>query len=215
MVARKDPPAYKASYFRFLQEVNRADADFDRLEEILRQDVTMSLKLLRYINSAQVGVRSRVDSIRQALALLGLATVRRWATLLAMASMCEDKPSELVVTSLARARFCERVGEASGRQDEMTDLFMVGLFSVVDAILDRPMIEILADLPLSDGVKGALMGRPEGMGRVLGLALAYEHAEWDRLPAFMERLRLDPLQLPAIYREAVAWAEQIFQAAGA
>lgn len=215
MIARKDPPAYKVSYLRFLREVNRPDADFETLDSIIREDVTLSLKLLRYINSAMMGLRSRVESIRQALTLLGLVQVRRWASLLALAAMCEDKPSELVVTSLIRARFCEQLGMTSGLKNKTFDLFMIGMFSVIDAILDRPMIEVLSDLSLADEVKGALMGKPEGLGRVLGLTLAYEHAEWDRLPALLERLEIDPMALPGIYREAVAWAGQIFQAAGA
>src|SRR5205814_1287985 len=83
-----------------------------------------------------------------------------------------DKPQELIVTSLVRARFCEQIGQAAGMETAEFDLFMVGLLSAVDAILDRPMLEVLADLPLSADVKGALMGKKEGYGRVLGMALA-------------------------------------------
>src|SRR5262249_19187186 len=90
------------------------------------------------------------------------------------------------------------------------DLFMVGLLSSVDAILDRPMLEVLQDLPLSADVKAALMGRKDGHGRVLGLALAYEQAEWDRLPAVMGDLNLDVTRLPTFYKEAVSWVNQIF-----
>jgi EAL and modified HD-GYP domain-containing signal transduction protein len=213
MVTQKEAPAYKLNYLRFLKEVNAPEVDFDALERIIRQDLTLSIKLLRYINSALVGLRSRVDSIKQAITLMGLTTVRRWASLLAMAAMSEDKPPELVVTSLARARFCEQAGLKSTLRGREFELFLIGLFSVIDAILDRPMLEVLADLPLTEDVKGALMGKPEGMGRVLQLALAYEHAEWDRLPDLIQRIRIDPMEIPGIYRESIAWAEEIFTAA--
>jgi EAL and modified HD-GYP domain-containing signal transduction protein len=95
-------------------------------------------------------------------------------------------------------------------KNEEFDLFMVGLLSAVDAILDRPMLEVLADLPLSADVKGALMGKKDGYGRVLGLALAYERAEWDRLPAVMGTLSLDVTKLPGFYKEALSWVSQIF-----
>ena len=90
------------------------------------------------------------------------------------------------------------------------EVFMVGLLSAVDAMLDRPMLEVLNDLPLSADVKAALMGKKEGHGRVLGLALAYERAEWDKLPAAIGGLSLDVTRLPAFYKEAVAWTSQIF-----
>ena len=94
--------------------------------------------------------------------------------------------------------------------DAAFDLFMVGLLSAVDAILDRPMLEVLQDLPLSADVKGALMGKKDGHGRVLGLALAYERAEWDQLPTAMGNLSLDVTRLPTFYKESVSWVNQIF-----
>jgi EAL and modified HD-GYP domain-containing signal transduction protein len=124
--------------------------------------------------------------------------------------MCEDKPQELIVTSLVRARFCEQIGQASGMTAVDYDLFLTGLLSAVDAILDRPILEVLHDLPLSADVKAALLGKRYGHGRVLGLALAYERAEWDVLPIVRAELPMDLALLPGFYREAVAWTSQIF-----
>lgn len=211
MASRKDIPAYKLNYLRFLREVNREDCNFDELERIIRQDVSLSVKLLRYINSAMFSLKSKVDSIKQALTLVGLALMKRWVTLLALSAMGDDRPHELIVTSLVRARFCEQVGLLAGLQKSSFELFMIGMLSAIDAILDRPMVEVLADLPLSDEVRQALMGNTMGLGRVLGLALAYERAEWDRLPALMDKVKMDVLKIPVLYRESVAWADQIFK----
>lgn len=209
-VVRKEVPAFKLNYLRILQKVNQPDIEFDEIDQLIRQDLALSLKLLRYVNSAMFALPQRVDSIRQALAMVGITVIRRWVCLLALAAMSEDKPQELIVASLVRARFCELIGGAARMPDSDFDLFMVGLLSMVDAILDRPMLEVLADLPLSADVKGALMGKKEGHGRVLGLVLAYEKAEWDRLPLVMAGLDLDVTKLPGFYRESVSWVNQIF-----
>jgi c-di-GMP-related signal transduction protein len=211
MTSRRDIPAYKLNYLRFLREVNRDDCNFDELDRIIRQDVSLSLKLLRYINSAMFSLKSRVESIKQALTLVGLALMKRWVTLLALAAMGDDRPGELIVISLVRARFCEQIGLLAGLQKNSFELFMIGMLSSIDAILDRPMPEVLQDLPLSEEVRQALLGNTTGLGRILGLALAYERAEWDRLPVLMDRLKLDIMKIPVVYRESVSWADQIFK----
>lgn len=207
---RKEVPAFKLNYLRILQRVNQPEIEFNELDELIRQDLALSLKLLRYVNSAMFALPQRVDSIRQALAMVGISVIRRWVSLLALAAMSEDKPQELIVTSLIRARFCEQIGHLAGLKNADFDLFMLGLLSAVDAILDRPMLEILADLPLSPEVKAALMGKKDGHGRFLGLALAYERAQWDQMAVVVGSLSLDMMRLPACYRESVAWVSQIF-----
>lgn len=209
-LARKEIPAFKLNYLRILQRVNRPEIDFNELDELIRQDLALSLKLLRYVNSAMFALPQRVESIRQALAMVGSAVIRRWVSLLALAAMSEDKPQELIVTSLIRARFCEQIGHAAGMKNADFDLFMLGLLSAVDAILDRPMKEVLADLPLSAEVTAALQGKKDGYGRVLGLALCYERAEWDQMANVMGSLSLDMMRLPAFYKESVSWVGQIF-----
>lgn len=209
-LVRKEIPTFKLNYLRILQRVNRPEIDFDELDSIIRQDLALSLKLLRYVNSAMFALPQRVDSIRQALRMVGVTVIRRWVSLLALAAMSEDKPQELIVTSLIRARFCEQIGPAAGLKTPDFDLFMLGLLSAVDAILDRPMLDILGDLPISADVKAALLGGKEGLGRVLGVTLVYEKGEWDLLPEVVGKLSLDVTKLPAFHREAVAWVAQIF-----
>jgi c-di-GMP-related signal transduction protein len=210
IVSRTEVPAYKLNYLRILQEVARREIDFDGLEKIVRQDVSLSIKLLRYINSAMFGLRSRVESIKHALVLVGVPQMRRWVALLALSSMGEDRPAELIVTALVRARFCEQVGILGGMEARAFDLFMIGMLSLVDAIVGRPMIEILADLPLSEEVKGVLQGNTAGLGRILRLTLAYEKGDWHRLSSFMTGLPFQEKQLPKLYQEAAAWADLIF-----
>jgi len=207
---QKEIPKFKLNYLRILQKVNEPDIRYEELDGLMRQDLALSMKLLRYVNSAMFALPQKVESIRQAIAMVGISEIRRWACLLALAAMCEDKPQELIVTSLVRARFCEQIGQAAGLTNVDYELFLTGLLSAVDAILDRPILEVLHDLPLSADVKSALLGKKFGHGRVLSLALAYERAEWDVLSIAKDDLPLDLDLLAAFYREAVAWTSQIF-----
>ena len=104
MISRKEIPAFKLNYLQLIQEVSRLELDFDRLEEIIKGDVSLSVRLLRMLNSAAFGYKGRVRSVKGALTLLGEATVKKWATMLAIGELGEDKPAELVVTCLVRAR---------------------------------------------------------------------------------------------------------------
>lgn len=208
-LARKEIAAHKLSYLRILREVGGTEIDFDAVERCVKEDVSLSLKLLRYINSALFGLRAKVGSIKQALVLLGGPLVRKWVSLLALAAMGDDKPSELVVSALVRARFCEGFAGLLNAPDQAFELFMVGMFSHVDALLDRPMTEIAQDLPLPSAVKEVLLGHPGGHGRVLRVVEAYEKADWHRLGQLLAALSVDEKKVPPLYREAVAWADRV------
>ena len=119
---------------------------FGDLEGLISRDVALSYRLLRYINSAFFGLRREVDSIGRALALLGLENVKRWSTLTIFAGI-DEKPREVIVTGLTRARFCELAGPRHFDEAQPDRLFTLGLFSVIDALMDAPMAEVLAKVP--------------------------------------------------------------------
>jgi EAL and modified HD-GYP domain-containing signal transduction protein len=143
-----------------------------QLETLVARDVALSYRLLRYINSAFFGMRREVDSIHRALMLLGVANVKRWATLSIFAGV-EEKPRELIETALVRARFCELAGEGNNDQ-----LFTLGLFSVVDALMDAPMEDVLASMPFPDEMRDALVARTGPKGELLEAALSFERGEF-------------------------------------
>lgn len=210
VVAGRDIPGFKLNYLHALREINQANVDIDILEEIIRRDTSLSYKLLRLINSAFFGLRHKVKSIRQALVLLGNDEVRKWASLLTLAGIGEDKPNELAVISTVRARFCELVAEKIGLQTEHTDIYLMGLFSLVDAFMNTPMEEILRELPLAEAVKDALLGRASRYSAILQLALAYEEAQWEQCDTLAARLGLHHEMTPALYHQALHAANQIF-----
>jgi len=127
-----------------------------------------------------------------------------------MASMGSDKPDELVVQALTRGRFCESLAPMLGMKPRSQELFLLGMFSVIDAILGRPLEEILKDLPLSDEIKDALSGKPNRLRAVFDYALAYEKGDWDDLSAKADALGLDESGIPAVYLAAMHWAKRSF-----
>jgi EAL and modified HD-GYP domain-containing signal transduction protein len=187
---------------RLISRLHDNDVDFDELQEIISRDVALSYNLLRFINSAFFALPRRVDSIRDALVLLGAINVRKWASLMALAA-ADDKPRELVVTGLVRARMCELLAGAYHHRDR-EGAFTTGLFSVVDALTDRSLVEVLASLPLSREIIQALLTYEGPKGRLLRAAVAYERGN------FAELGDLPPIRTPLseLYAEAVEWATE-------
>ena len=201
-VTKGTVPTNRLSRLALLAELNNPDADFDGLDKLIGRDVGLSYRFLRYINSAFFSLPHKVGSIRQALVLLGISAVKKWATLLAMADI-DDKPNELLVTALVRAKMCElAAGSRPARERE--EFFTAGMFSVVDALLDSPMDVVLASLPLSDEVKDALHHHQGPKGVVLKAVLGYEHGRFEELKALV------PPDTAAqdIYTESIAWARE-------
>ena len=160
-----------------LAAVARPDASFEDLEHAIGNDVGLSLKLLRYVNSAFFALPRTVESVREALTLLGTATVRRWATVMALVSAADDAPEELVELALQRARMCEVLG-GNRALDASDGHFTVGLFSVADALLGSPMQDVLETLPFSDEIRAALLRREGPKGELLTTVVAYEQGEF-------------------------------------
>jgi EAL and modified HD-GYP domain-containing signal transduction protein len=170
------------------------------VETLISRDVALSYRLLRYINSAFFGLRHEVTSIGRAVALLGLENVRRWSTLTAFATI-DDKPRELMTTALVRGRFCELVGDHFGEPDR-DQLFTLGLFSVVDALMDAPMHEALRSIPFPEDMTHALVAGHGSKGRVLECAIACERGRLEEAP----RGTASAGELAAAHADALAWA---------
>ena len=172
------------------------------IETLIARDVALSYRLLRYINSAFFGLRREVDSLRRAVALLGLENVKRWCTLTAFAGI-DDKPRELVTTALARARFCEIAGKWFG-EPRPDQTFTLGLFSVLDALIDAPMPEVLRTIPFPEEMKAALIAGHGRMGQLIESALACERANVHLAP----RGTASASELAATWGDALAWATE-------
>lgn len=178
-----------------------ATEDFDELNRIITRDVGLSMRLLRYANSAYVSLPRRVSSVHEGLTWLGASTVRRFGMMVALASV-RDVPNVLLVTALVRANMCQIVSGV--RQGPVGDsYFTVGLFSVADALVNAPMHDVIAQLPFREDVAGALLRGSGDLGARLTEVIAYERGDFD---AAGEMIRSHP-NIQQIYRESAAWAD--------
>ncbi len=208
ILRQRDVPGYKMHYMQLLQQIHRPEIDIDQLEGVIKKDMSLAYRLLRYVNSAFFGWRVEIRSIRHALVLLGEQDVRKWASLVALSCMGDDKPEELLIVGLTRARFCESVAPALGLERDAGDLFLLGMFSVLDAVMDRPFHRLLDGIPISKDVTDALLGEPCVYRDVLDLVLEYEHGHWTGFVEITGRLGLNQVVVPNSYQAAIDWAHQ-------
>jgi len=203
--------ANKLTYLQLLREVNNPALSYDEIAALVEQDVALTYKLLRFMNSAWFGLKFEVSSVKHALVLLGPKEIRRWVSLVAVRSTGDDKPLELLVRSLARAKAAEQIGLAVQMEKEASELFLMGMFSLMDALADKPMKEVLEKLPLKEDIKAALLGGTGAYRNVHQAVVSYEQGQWDRFAAAAEALKLDEQQVPELMRKSTVWARQALQ----
>lgn len=205
-------PANKLQCLQLLQEAHRAEVDFTRLTSLVSRDVSFSYKLLRYANSARFGRNTEIHSIRRALVALGECGIRRWIAIAALPTIAGDKPRELITQSLVRGRFCELLAGGQGIEDQA---FLVGLFSMLDALLDRPLEDALDELGLAPALESVLRGQASEdspLNRIYQLVRRYEVADWDEVERLAGQLGTPAEQVGAAYREALPWADEMARA---
>lgn len=189
-----------------LRDDAASDAD---VEEAFRKDPSLSYKLLRMVNAAAGGGRG-IESIMHAVRMLGRDQLHRWLALLFASSLARGRGTdvELVHAAVLRGRLLERLGESAGRADAAGPLFMLGLFSLMDALMRVSMAELLAKVNLTEEVKTALLEREGPFAVWLQLAEAYEAAEWERMSRLAATVGISPFDLPDIYLESLNWARE-------
>jgi EAL and modified HD-GYP domain-containing signal transduction protein len=199
----------KLNYLQLIQKTNAAEFDFEHIADIVSRDLSLSYKLLRMVNSAAFGFRSRIKSVRQALVLLGSDEIKKWVSLIAIRGIGEDQPEEIITTSLVRARFLEQLSVAFHKSINHDECFLTGLFSTLDVLMNRPMPEILKEIAITDDIIEALTHNSGRMGHAYQLILAYEKADWDTVTQMCSALEFDCGQVTDIYLEALNWSHQL------
>jgi EAL and modified HD-GYP domain-containing signal transduction protein len=183
------------------------------LESLVKSEVSLSYRVLRTINSSAFALRREVTSIRQALILLGQDQIRNWAAVWVLAGLNSGGLSERLSVALIRARACELMGLSGSGAPGHADLFLLGLCSVLDAILGCPMSELVERLSLGDVIAGALLDRPSPARPILDAAIAYERGNWDEVARLALTAGLAPSAPAEAYASAVAWTEDLQAAA--
>ncbi len=203
---------------RFLRALNNQNLSLGHLEDLIKHDTELCYRILRAVNSAAFARRTTVGSIREALLLLGRDMVRRWASIWAVAGLsagAHGAQSELVAMSTVRARLCELLAGSAHGEAAAGEAFLLGMCSLLDAILSRPMAVVSAELPLNDETRRALCGEPNAARELLDCVIAYERGAWPECEALAQRARVNPALLPGAFLEALRWSREFQSPAAA
>ncbi|MDB6046242.1 MAG: hypothetical protein JWM63_4793 [Gammaproteobacteria bacterium] len=198
----KRVPSNRLSTLRLVASLQSADYSLDEVEQLLSQNVSMSYHVLRCINSSYYNLPRKIDSIRQAIVILGVESLRQLCALLCLQGF-DDRPPSLYIHAMTRARMCEQLGRLGGAKD-CGPFFITGLFSLLGALVGMPTQKIVEELPLSAAVARALVAGEGALGEALQCTRAYERAAWNHVVYGA----LPPHLIRAAYVDALFWAEQ-------
>lgn len=203
-----DIPCSKLAFVHVLSISSRENYEVEELEQAILREPSLCYRLLRYLNSASFGLFP-IRSIRHALSLLGQREIRKWVSIVVAISISTDRPDELIASALTRARTCEALAVATG--EDANGAFMVGIVSLMDAILDRPMDLVISQLPLTPQCKDALRTGTNEIGKLLRLAVGCERGTWDEISNIAMERGLSEDTIWDIHREACRWSSEVLK----
>lgn len=210
ILSGREIPTSQMGYLQILQEVNRPNIDCHALREIIEREAGLTYMLLKHANAAGFVWREPIHSVGHAILILGETDIRRWATLLALAGISKDQPEELLLLALLRAKFCELLAEPARLRTRSEDLFLVGLFSLMDTVLNCGKEEALANLPIDPDVRSAIIDRSGPLSGILDLATAYTEARWTEASRLLEELGIPDEVIPSIYEASLDFCSTKF-----
>jgi len=199
----------KVNALRLMKQINEEDFDLKNIAQTVERDPALSISLLTFINSPAVGLRTKVDSIGNAVAILGQKSVQRWATVAISMGISEDKPGEVTKLSLVRAKFAENLAPLFEMAIFQNSLFMTGLFSLLDIILNKSMEEAIKEVAVDNLVHEALVARTGSLYKVMEFIYAYEHANWHKLSIMAIQNGIKGDQIGQAFIDALVWYHQL------
>ena len=208
-VTQQNLPTSKLTLVELMGASSSASFDIDSINSVIEHDVGLSYMLLRFINNPMINKRYKISSLRHALNYMGEVEIKKFIALLALANLSDDKPTELIHLSLVRAKFCDLVGIEKNLGSNPPLGFLVGLFSLLDALLDQDMRSLVDKLPLVDEVKIALCGGQNDLSMYLLLVKAFESGNWLKVIRLSKILEIDQKHLHSLFNEAIVWGNGV------
>ncbi len=208
LVQKKSLEPCLLTIIQLLVEVSKDEMDFDKIEKLISQDVTLSYNLLGYVNSISQ-ISTKIQSFRQALIYLGEDRLRKFVSLAALAATDENKPDYLYALSIQRAKFCETLSLKLNAKPKPGHAFLTGMFSLLDSLLDRPIEDLIKAMPIDDNVQHALLEKRGNLGGLLALSQSLERANWNRVESISDKLRLDEEEVFRAYDVAIQWTSEV------
>lgn len=207
IIKGREIPGSQLNLMRIMAQINGETFSCNELEQMISRDIGIAYKLFKYVNSAFFARPSKISSVKQALVFLGEKEIRRFVSLIAMTRLASDKPNELIRAACIRGKFCELLGAEAQESTSPSEMFTLGMFSLIDAVIDQPMDKILRELPLSDPIERALLETRGRLAGYLELVRCYETGRWSYVTRLARALKLDSRCLPDLYLQACQWSD--------
>jgi EAL and modified HD-GYP domain-containing signal transduction protein len=215
VLTNRSIPAVKVNLIRLISLVSKEKLDFPRLSQMIRDDVSISFRLLKFINSAYYQRKTPIDSVKDAIILMGEREIRQFILLIASAGLAEGKPQEIITTSIMTGRMCELLGKDIKTEFLDEELFTIGLFRSIDAMLDMPMAQILKDLPFRPQIKDGLMGKSSTVNHLFGAITDFIRGDWDNSKLCGEHMCITVSTMKDAYQDAITMADEFMAASPA
>lgn len=208
MVKSKGLKDSATQYVRLMNEMNVPEPDYKHISSIIEVDVALTYKILKLVNSKFT--QNQISSIQHALSVLGVKAIRKWLSLAMVQNLSTAETSELVITSMVRSHLLENIAENSDLKRSSRELTLIGVLSILDVMLEKPMEDLLESLPLASEVKDTLLGKDSPYSAAFNLCLSYERGDFNGINDFSEQIGYDMNQLPRHYVDAVKWSDNTF-----
>ncbi|AUI86271.1 histidine kinase [Vibrio azureus] len=208
MIQSKRLSASFLTVVQLCKEIADKQINYQEVERLFSIDLTLSYKLLTYVNASYT-LTNKIKSFRQALVYLGEERLRRFISLVAVASVHEDKPDSLYSLAIQRARMSELILCQMKTSYAPSQAFLTGMFSLLDSLLDQPLVDIIHNIPIDEDIKCALISRRGVLGAVLSMIIAYENADWEKTEKYCQALRLNDDQLTTAFHQSTAWSQEL------
>lgn len=192
-----------------MSKVNESELDFDELADIISRDLSLAYYLLKLVNSAAFSFRRKISSVKDAIVVLGEKEIRKWGILVALNGMGAGKPDEIVRLSLIRAKFNELISINTRYSNRSDDLLLTGLFSLLDVVFNRPLLEILNEINANNEIKEALLNSTGELSNIYNIVLSYEKGEWDSMISQANSINIDYKLITESYLESLTWYDML------
>lgn len=209
ILSAKEMPTSTLCSFELLKFLKEDTFRVDDIENVIKKNVALSYKLLKYINSATLGLRSEVKSIKQALVLMGKKELMKWISLVTIRDFSDTNSEAVMDISIVRAKFGEAIAEKINFKSRASEIFIMEMFSNIDVLLNQPMEQALVDLPLADDIKAALLGEENIFKFINDLIFYYENGDFRMLSECSRRLNISEKDISELYTQALEWATNI------
>jgi EAL and modified HD-GYP domain-containing signal transduction protein len=203
---------FKPNFIQLLNQLSDPNFNFDQVAMLVERDPSLSYKLLRLGNSALFARGEPASSVRQVILRIGEEQTRKWLSVILILDLSSERPSEVMVSALIRARLCELLGSETGLQGRAQELFLLGLFSRLDSLFPRSLTELLEDINLREDIRSTLLETAPSathLSQTWATVRAYEAGDWDKVSRLLPIIKVAPDRAYSIYTEAVAWADRM------